>query len=510
MNYLNLFYQLLPEAVLVISALALLGVSVASESKSGKVIQTRIPLTMALIGVILAALALYFGPKDVVSGTVLLSLDPLAMVMKAVVLGLGFLALLLTPARREMKNPGEFYALMLFAITGLTLTVGTNNLIFMFVALELASLSMYLLSGFSRTEKASEASLKYFMFGGVSAAFMLFGLSFLYGFAHAVTLEGVATAVVANPSAPFGMMGLLLVIIGLGFKMAAAPFHFWAPDVYQGSPVSSVALISAASKAVGMVVLIRFLLIGFPAAAGSASWGEMSGGWAIWIAVISAVSMIFGNLLAIAQKSVRRMLAYSAVANSGYLFVGLASAGVPAAGAALFYVIVYGLATFGAFAVTALVERDRGSDSQEAFAGLVYRSPLQAVALFIFMASLAGIPPLAGFAGKFVLFSSALANTLHGDQSGLTWLVGLGAVVSAISLYYYLKVLKQAFVRGNADDAAFNRLKTEEEGSTVDKSTLWAHTLAIAIPAVAIVLLGLFPGALLEPIQAAVKATLGM
>jgi len=464
---------------------------------------------MALIGVILSALALYFGPKGV-EGSSLLTLDPLAIIMKGVVLGLGLLALLLTPAKREMKNPGEFYAVSLFAITGLSLTVGTNNLIFLFVSLELASLSMYLLAGFSRTAKASEASLKYFMFGAVSAAFMLFGLSFLYGFSHAMTLDALATAVAANPTAPFAMMGLLLVLVGLAFKMAAAPFHFWAPDVYEGSPASSVAIIAAASKVVGMVVLVRFLLIGFPAAAGSASWGNFAEGWAVWLAALSAVSMVFGNLLALAQKSVRRMLAYSAVANSGYLFVGLAAHGASSAASSLFYVIVYGLGTFGALAVTALVERDRGSDHQESFAGLVYRSPLQATALFIFMASLAGIPPLAGFAGKFILFSSALQENVHGGQAGLTWLVGLGAVVSAISLYYYLKVLKQAFVLGDPDDKADTQLKSEEEGSSVDVSTLWAHRLAIALPAIAIVFLGLFPGALMEPIQEVVKATLGL
>ena len=198
MNYLNLFYQLLPEAVLVITALSVLGVAVATEAKSGKPICGSRALSIAAIGVFLSGLALYFGPKDVDSGVVVLALDPMALVFKGIVLGLGLLAILLPPARKEIQNIGEYYALILFAMTGLLLTVGTNHLLFLFVALELASLSLYLLAGFSRTPKAAEASLKYFLFGGVSAAFMLFGLSFLYGFSHSAPLEGVAAALSAR------------------------------------------------------------------------------------------------------------------------------------------------------------------------------------------------------------------------------------------------------------------------------------------------------------------------
>jgi len=486
--------------VLVITALSVLGVAVATEAKSGKPICGSRALSIAAIGVFLSGLALYFGPKDVDSGVVVLALDPMALVFKGIVLGLGLLAILLPPARKEIQNIGEYYALILFALTGLLLTVGTNHLLFLFVSLELASLSLYLLAGFSRTAKAAEASLKYFLFGGVSAAFMLFGLSFLYGFSHSATLEGVAAALSVDPTNVLALVGLLMVLVGLGFKMAAAPFHYWAPDVYQGAPSTTVSLVSASSKVVGMVVLVRLLMIGFHNSAGSAGWGDMASGWSIWLAVLAAVSMVTGNVLALAQKSVRRMLAYSAVSNTGYLLVGLAAHGEASSASALFYVVVYGLATMGALAVTAAVERDQGSDSRTAFAGLVHRSPLQAVALFIFMASLAGIPPLAGFAGKFILFGASLKDTMTDTSGGLAWLVGLAVIMSAISLYYYLSVLKQAFVKGDADQT-----EVSEEGK-VDVF----HMLAITIPAVALVLLGLFPGALLEPITTAVKATLGM
>ena len=497
MNYSELFKQLLPEAVLVVTALALLGVAVATEAKRGQPMANRLAVAIAALGVVLAALALCYVPVAADSGKSLIVIDPLARMFKGVVLALGLLAVLLPPARREIQHPGEFYALMLFALTGLLLTTGTNHLLFLFVALELASLSLYLLAGFSRGARAAEASLKYFLFGGVSAAFLLFGLSLIYGFSHSATLSGVAAALGAGPPPPLAVTGLVMVVVGICFKLAAAPFHYWAPDVYQGAPATSATLVAAASKAVGMVVLVRFLWIGFHSAAGSAAWGGMVAGWSLWLAILSAVSMILGNVLALAQTSVRRLLAYSAVANTGYLLVAMSANGKLAAGAALFYVIVYGLATLGALAVSAAVERDRGNDSPAAFAGLVHRSPWQAVALLVFLTSLAGIPPLAGFVGKFALFSAAMAESTRGGAPGLTWLVGLAAIMSAISLYYYLSVLKQAFVRDAADGE-----------SAAGFALSPAHALAVGLPAVALVVLGLFPAILLEPITRALVGSL--
>lgn len=502
--------QLLPEAVLVITALVLLGVAVAFETKTHKTFPTASAIGIATLGIIIAMLALWLTPHerlrggiDIIGGTLfqlrpqelkggdasLIANDALAHLFKGVVLMLGLVAVWLPPARREIAQTGEYYALILFALTGLLLTVGTNHLLFLFVALELASLSLYLLAGFPRTARASEASLKYFLFGGVSAAFLLFGLSLIYGFSHSATLTGVASALAMGPPSPLAITGLVMVLAGLGFKLAAAPFHYWAPDVYQGAPATTVALVSAASKVVGLVVLVRFLMIGFHSASGSAAWGNMSAGWSMWLAILAAVSMIFGNVLALAQTSVRRLLAYSAVANTGYLLVGVCANGSAAAAAALFYVVVYGLATLGALAVTAAVERDRGNDAPSAFVGLIQRSPWQAVALLVFLSSLAGIPPLAGFVGKFSLFSHALDGGM-----GLAWLVGLAAIMSAISLYYYLSVLKQAFVL---------------EGETMITCGISrVHMLAVALPAVALVLLGVFPSLLLDPITAAVIESL--
>ncbi len=480
-----------------LTAIMLLGVSVAVESSSGRPFRNGGAIAIAALGVIVAGIALWNVPSgDPV--TTLIVMDPLARIFKGVVLALGLLAILLPPARGEIRQSGEFYALMLFALTGLLLTSGTKHLLFLFVALELASLSLYLLAGFSRTARAAEACLKYFLFGGVSAAFMLFGLSLIYGFSHAATLDGVAKALETGSPSLLAITGLVMVLAGIGFKLAAAPFHYWAPDVYQGAPATSAALVSAASKVVGMVVLVRFLMIGFHAVSGSAAWGGMVAGWSLWLAILAAVSMIFGNVLALAQTSVRRLLAYSAVANTGYMLVAVSANGVSAAGAALFYVVVYGLATLGALAVTASVERDRGNDSPAAFAGLIHRSPWQAVALLVFLTSLAGVPPLAGFVGKFALFSSAMAASTKGGNPGLTWLVGLAAIMSAISLYYYLSVLKQAFVKDAPVD--------DEAAAALPPS----HVLVVALPAIALVILGLFPALLLEPITRALIDSLNL
>ena len=500
MNHYALFLQLLPEAVLVVTALVLLGVAVASERKPDGGFQAATGILIATIGIIAAGLAMLPNGADAPSSTILLANDPLARFFKPVVLALGLLALWLPPARREIPNPGEYFALFLFALTGLMLAVGSGHLLFLFVALELSSLSLYLLAGFSRTPRAAEASLKYFLFGGVSAAFMLFGISLLYGFARGASLPGIGGFLATHADAPpLAMTGLAMVLVGLGFKLAAVPFHYWAPDVYQGAPATTVAVVSAASKVVGLVVLVRILQTAFPSAAGSAAWGAIDAGWSVWLAVLAAVSMLYGNLLALAQTSVRRLLAYSAIANTGYLLVALAANGPKSAAAALFYVAIYGLATLGALAVTAAVERTAGDDRIPSFAGLVRRSPIQALCLLVFMASLAGIPPLAGFFGKFALFANAMAESSTAGSPGLVWLIGLAAILSAVSLYYYLSVLKQAFVRTAPDG---------EPAHTVDNLPL-SHRLAMVLPAALLVLLGLFPDLLLPAIRDAVAAISG-
>ncbi len=490
MNAASLLQCLIPEALLVGTALLLLSLSAA------KRIHARGSQRIAAFATLLALVLMTRETSYLESNGGLILVDPLALGAKSFLLILGFLALLLPAAPRETDHPAEYHALMLFALTGLMLATGTQHLLMLFIALELGSLSLYLLAGFSRTPRAAEASLKYFLFGAVSAAFVWFGLSLLYGFSGGATLPEIA-ARLSSSDPTLAFAGLAMLLTGLAFKLAVAPFHAWAPDVYQGSPATSVSLVAGASKVAAIVVLMRVLATGFDTLAGSASWGEMSFGSSMWLAVLAAVSMIFGNLLALAQHSVRRLLAYSAIANAGYLLVGLSANSSASLAAVLSYAVIYSLATLGAVAIIAAVERDRGDDRRTAFDGLVHRSPLLAISLLVCFASLAGLPPLAGFVGKFALFTQSLAaDTTDDGAPGLTWLVALAVVTSAVSLRYYLTVLKHAFARGVTSENEFKKIPFE-------------HALAVGLPVLALVVVGCFPSCLFDPVVRAVSSLTG-
>jgi NADH-quinone oxidoreductase subunit N len=324
------------------------------------------------------------------------------------------------------------------------LLAGSENALMIYVSLELASLSLYLMTGFDRASpKSAEAALKYFLFGGVSAAFTLFGLSLVYGLAGDLNLAVIAARTREFGGDPLFLVALLMTLTGFGFKIAAAPFHPWAPDVYEGAPPTAAAFVASGSKVASFVVLARLLLVGFAGTGGNAAWRTFEAGWLPVLAVLASLSMVIGNLAAIAQSQVRRLLAYSAVAHAGYALPGLI-AHTPAGLAALvYYVVTYALAVLGAFGVVGVVERQTGGSRLTDFAGLARRSPLLSICLLVFLLSLAGIPPLAGFFGKFYLFASAAAGS---PNLGLLWLVILAIAMSAVSLYYYLLVLKQVFV----------------------------------------------------------------
>jgi NADH-quinone oxidoreductase subunit N len=325
--------------------------------------------------------------------------------------------------------------------------------------------------------------MKYFLFGGVAAAATLFGFSLLYGLAGSTNVREIATAIASKSNDPLTHVAIVMVLAGFGFKIAAVPFHLWAPDAYQGAPAPSAALIASGSKLASFFILGKLLIIGLAPAAGSAALHAQTTGWLPVVAIIAAASMIFGNLAAIAQTDVRRLLAYSAVAHAGYTLVGLMGAGAQALPSIIYYIATYGAAVIGAFAVAGIVEQQTGNARLENFAGLAKRSPLLAVCLMIFILSLAGIPPLAGFFGKFYLFISAAA-----PQLGLLWLVILAIAMSAVSLYYYLIVLKQVFVIENAATARF----------TVNPATLFG----VVVLALGILIAGCAPDLLLNHLVA--------
>jgi NADH-quinone oxidoreductase subunit N len=293
------------------------------------------------------------------------------------------------------------------------------------------------------------------------------------------TLAAVATKVA--PVTPLLMAGLVMTLIGFAFKIAAAPFHLWAPDTYQGAPAPSVAFIASASKVASFFVLGKILLVGFGPTQGAAGWQAMVPGWAPLLAMLAALSILVGNLVALAQSNVRRLLAYSAVAHAGYTLLGLVAGGRDGFSATLFYTTIYAFTLVGAFGVVDLVRRETGGDDFTHFAGLRQRSPWLAGSMTVFMLSLAGIPPLAGFFGKFYLFSAAL----HGAANyGLLWLVALALLGSLISFYYYLLVLKVIFVDKTAVEAPPLRLDFLQQSS-------------IALLALIVLFLGVFPEGLI-------------
>jgi NADH-quinone oxidoreductase subunit N len=306
------------------------------------------------------------------------------------------------------------------------------------------------------------------------------------------SLAAVSEKLAIAPVQPLLATGIIMTLIGFAFKIAAAPFHLWAPDAYQGAPVPSAAFIASGSKVASFVVLGKIVLVGFGPVHGSAGWHAMTAGWSPVLAVLAALSILIGNLVALAQTNVRRLLAYSAVAHAGYTLLGLIAGGRDGFSATLFYVAVYAITLVGAFGIVAVVRGETGGDDLENFSGLAGRAPLLAGCMTIFMLSLAGIPPLAGFFGKFYLFSAALRT---GGNHGLLWLVALALFGSFVSLYYYLIVLKAIFV---------DKPSLTTSSSPDRPSSDFLQQITVAVLASAILLLGVMPDTLAARILAAV------
>jgi NADH-quinone oxidoreductase subunit N len=378
--------------------------------------------------------------------------DPLAVATRLGVLVLTVLTLGMARGGRAPRHPAEYVAVMLFAATGLMLMAAAQQLLVAFLALELASLSLYVLSGFDRTRaEAAEAALKYFLFGGMAAAFLLFGFSLVYGVTGSIELPRIAALMSVDGSNPLLRVALVMILVAFGFKTAAAPFHLWAPDVYQGAPAPAAALIASASKLAGFALFARLLWPGLGAPAGADAGLAARPAWFPAVAVVSAGSLLLGNFAALAQTSVRRLLAYSAIAHAGALMLGVMALGRSGPGPLFYYASTYGLATVGAFGVITAAERGGRCDSIGDLAGLYRRSPLLAACLGVFVLSLAGIPPLAGFFGKLFVFAAALQLDGPAGPAGLLALLAIA--LSAVALYYYLIVLKVALVEAPRDGA---------------------------------------------------------
>ncbi len=384
--------------------------------------------------------------------------------------------------RRQRVQSGEYYALVLFSASGMMLMASANDLVVVFLSLELMSLCLYVLAGlFKQRLDSGEASMKYFLLGAFASSFLLYGIALTYGATGSTNFERIAAAAAGGGARDVLFpAGLALMLVGLCFKISAAPFHMWAPDVYQGAPTSVTALIATGSKAAGFAALIRLL---FGAMRGAqADWGPLLWGLAV-------VTMTLGNVVAIAQSNLKRMLAYSSVAHVGYMMVGLVAGGAAGAGAILYYLFAYTFTVVGTFGVLALCER-AGEEAVEVedYAGFGRRHPLLAGTLSLFLLSLVGIPPLAGFVGKFYLFGAAV-------QGGFVWLAVIAVLNSAIAAYYYLRVIVYMYMR-------------EAEGTGATWAPSFAGGVALAVAAVGIVLLGVMPAPFAELAQSAVAPLL--
>jgi len=485
MNYLELVRLASPEIVVVVTALAVLAIGLASTRASG------ICFFVAALGLALAIGAVLMLPRSATLFHGMLVISPLNSLFKIICLALAFFTVLLAHAKNSLRNYGEYLAIILLATIGLMLLVGSEELLMIFIGLELTGLSLYVMAAFDKTDvRSAEAGLKYFLFGSTASAFTLFGISFIYGMSGTTALAAVGQKLATQSIQPLLFVGIVMTLVGFAFKIAAAPFHLWAPDAYQGAPVPSAAFIASGSKVASFVVLGKIVLVGFGPVQGSAAWHAMIAGWAPVLAVLAALSIVIGNIVALAQSNVRRLLAYSAVAHAGYTLLGLVAGGRDGFSATLFYTTVYAFTLVGAFGVVALVRRETGGDDLENFAGLWSRSPLLAGCMSIFMLSLAGLPPLAGFFGKFYLFSVALRA---GANHGLLWLVALALFGSFVSLYYYLIVLKVIFTDQSGDAAT-------SIAASLDSDIELLQRITLSVLAIVVFLLGVMPGILLTQI----------
>jgi NADH-quinone oxidoreductase subunit N len=372
---------------------------------------------------------------------------------------------------------GEFHALVLTATLGAMLTAAATDLISILLSIELTTISFYALVGFLKDGKASESSLKYILLGAVNSAVLLYGLAMLFGFSGSTHLAGIAQVVAGIPSHGVAgsaglLFGLVLVLAGFGFKIAAVPFHMWAPDVYEGAPTPITLYLSTASKIAGFSILLRFLLTGFIQPL------TLSQNWGVALAIISALTMTLGNLLAIPQTNIKRLLSYSSIAQSGYMLIALASLGMTAAASGaiqsslLYFILAFALAELAVFTAVIIISHRLNSDTIADYAGLAKRSPLPAAALTAGLLSLMGLPPMAGFIAKFYVFSQAA-------RSGLIWLVIVAVLNSAISAYYYLRIVKTMWMDEPVGDAQI--------------SSAFAPKLALVIACLGIILLGIAP-----------------
>lgn len=405
---------------------------------------------ISLIGFIVAGIFLILQPRNWIGFFDSFVTDEFSFFFKIIILATNILVVLMSLESRELiekeRNLGEFYTFLVGMTFGMFLVTGATNLILIYLAIETMSVSSYILAGYTKEiKRASEASLKYVIFGAVSSGLMIYGISLLFGLTGSLNLIEIRDYLATNKVDTLAFfVSSLLILSGFAYKISAVPFHFWTPDVYEGAPITITAYLSVASKAAGFAVLIRFLKLGLtvPTEVVGSIWTMVSNiDWTIILAILSVLTMTLGNIVALWQNNLKRLLAYSSIAHAGYILMGVAVLNDTGIASVLVYFFMYLLMNIGAFICVMLISNEIGSEDIKDFEGLGYRSPLIAAVFSILLFSLIGLPPTAGFIAKFYVFAAVI-------DAGLIWLAVVGVINSVISLYYYVKIMRNMFIRG--------------------------------------------------------------
>jgi len=466
------FQAIMPSLVLCVFGMILLMVSVFS--KRGSTTHIAWMSVAALIVTGFVTLAGWDNPQGGFAGAVLF--DNFAVFFSLICLVAAGLTILMSNdyLKREGYPVSEYFPLILFTTAGAMWMASGTDLMTIFLGLEVLSVSLYVLAGFFRGQaKSNEAGLKYFFLGAFSTGFLLYGVALLYGVTGTTKLDGIAAYVMANPDSAMNAMfvaGGLLLLVGFLFKIAAAPFHMWTPDVYQGAPTPITAFMSAGPKAAAFAALMRVTVVGL-----DGIQPELTS--LFW--VLAVLTMTVGNFIALSQKDLKRMLAYSSISHAGYAMVGLVAWNQIGLSAILFYMLVYTFMNMGAFAVLVLIGK-KGEENLtlDGIVGLGYKKPVLGIALTIFIFSLMGLPPTAGFIGKFYIFAGAI-------EAGYIWLAVIGVLNSAVSLYYYLRIMVQMYFRDPVEDFAWVQVNVPT-------------AISIVISLAGVLYLGIVPGSLMN------------
>jgi NADH-quinone oxidoreductase subunit N len=464
-------------AIIVLAAdVGFIGIPPLAESR-----KNLIPYIAGLGLAVIAIIPLTTGPNNQLLWGGMVRHDVMAQVFKTIVIIAGAVTCFMAANTRDLGTKGEFYLIIIVSTLGATLLSASADLIMIFIALETISIPLYVLATFKRDDRRStESGVKYFLFGSFASAIMLYGFSLLYGFSGQTNIYAIAeylsSEAFANNAIPV-LVSAVLVIVGFGFKISAVPFHFWTPDVYEGAPTPVTAFVRVASKAASFAVLVRFLLAVFPLGLVIGET-QIPDFWVALMATSAVVSMTLGNFVALQQKNIKRMLAYSSIAQAGYTLVGVAAMqgqSEQSIASIAFYMVMYTFTNLLAFAVVVIFSEATGSEKIADFAGLHRRNPWMALTMTIALLSLSGIPPAAGFFGKFFLFNAAV-------EAGLVWLAIVGVLNSIVALYYYLIVIKVIYVDRHPD---------EDQPIRITPTNAWV----LGVNTVIVILLGVLPGA---------------